>query len=93
MLIVTTIALAILGGGRLEKSLEKAGDNRVELQAVLDYYTKTGESQKHAAACFLIENMSGHNYAQLLFFDPRMNLSNSMRFLMIITTRHLPPCQ
>ena len=74
MLIVTTIALAILGGGRLEKSLEKAGDNRVELQAVLDYYTKTGESQKHAAACFLIENMSGHNYAQLLFFDPNDKL-------------------
>jgi hypothetical protein len=74
LLIVSTIALAIFGGSRLENSLEKAGDNRVELQAVLDYYTKTGESQKHAAACFLIENMSGHNYAQLLFFDPKDEL-------------------
>jgi hypothetical protein len=64
------ITLSILGSDRLEIALEKAGDNKVELQAVLDHYTKTGDSQKHAAACFLIKNMTGHNFTELIFFDP-----------------------
>jgi hypothetical protein len=62
------VASAFLGSERLELALEKAGDNRTELEAVLAHYQEG--SQKYAAACFLIENMPGHNYAELVFFDP-----------------------
>jgi len=67
LLIAVAAALSILSGNRLENALQKAGDNRAELEVVLDHYPE--ESQKHEAACFLIENMAGHNYAELLFFD------------------------
>ena len=61
------MALSCLGSDRLEAALEKAGKNRSELEAVLNHYSQG--SQEHAAACFLIENMSGHNYTELLFFN------------------------
>ena len=38
----------------LEQALTLAGDNRKELQQVLGHYE--GDSLKHKAACFLIEN-------------------------------------
>jgi hypothetical protein len=62
------VVCAFLGSDRLELALEKAGENRAELETVLEHYT--AGSQKHTAACFLIENMTGHNYAELVFFDP-----------------------
>ncbi len=61
------IALSCLGSDRLEEALEKAGKNRSELEAVLNHYPQG--SQENAAARFLIENMSGHNYTELLFFN------------------------
>ncbi len=42
----------------LEQALELAGDNRAELEAVLDHYKD--EPEKLRAAQFLIENMPGH---------------------------------
>lgn len=42
----------------LEQALELAGDNRSELEAVLDHYKD--EPEKLRAARFLIENMPGH---------------------------------
>lgn len=45
-------------GGCLEYALEYAGDNRSELEAVLEHYKD--ESEKLRAAQFLIENMPGH---------------------------------
>jgi len=69
MLIATALVMACFSGERLEAALEKAGSNRSELQTVLTHYAETGETQKHAAACFLIENMAGHNYTELVFFD------------------------
>ena len=62
------IVFAFIGPNRLEVALEKAGDNRSELEAVLEHYPEG--SQKKEAARFLIENMAGHNYAELIFFDP-----------------------
>jgi len=41
----------------LEQSLCLAGENRKELELVLDEYTNLGDSLKYLAACFLIENM------------------------------------
>ena len=72
-LFVSVVALALCTGDRLELALDHAGDNRSELQAVLDHYEVSGDSQKYEAACFLIENMAGHNYAELVFFDPDDN--------------------
>lgn len=40
---------------RLEYALEFAGENRRELEKVLEYYSD--DSLKFRAACFLIENM------------------------------------
>ena len=49
--------------GRLEKSLDLAGDNRPELEKVLARYSADpSDSLKYRAAVFLIENMPGHGY-------------------------------
>ena len=47
--------------GKLREALEAAGENRGELERVLAHYAgEAGDKEKHAAACFLIENMPGH---------------------------------
>ena len=43
----------------LDTALNLAGDNRAELQKVLDRY-KEEDGDKYRAACFLIENMPYH---------------------------------
>ena len=40
---------------KLELVLQEAGENRAELEFVLEHYK--GDSLKYKAACFLIENM------------------------------------
>ncbi|GHT13938.1 hypothetical protein FACS189426_19560 [Bacteroidia bacterium] len=45
----------------LESSLKFAGENRAELEKVLEHYSqKTEDSLKYKAACFLIENMPNY---------------------------------
>ncbi len=44
----------------LEQSLDSAGENRTELEAVLNLYQKPADSLKLRAAIFLIENMKYH---------------------------------
>lgn len=44
----------------LRRALEYAGDNRHELERVLEYYENAGDPQKLAAAEYLIANMPGH---------------------------------
>lgn len=55
------LVLIFLVACRQESSLERAlatsGENRKELELVLDYFR--GDSLKYKAACFLIENMPG----------------------------------
>jgi hypothetical protein len=47
----------------LEKALKLAGDNRAELETVLNHYKHNPtDSLKYKAACFLIENMPVHFY-------------------------------
>ena len=60
MLLVSIIMLTISCGNRnnLNKALRYAGDNRIELETVLDYYSE--DPEKLAAARFLIENMPAH---------------------------------
>ena len=42
----------------LRYSLRMAGDNRAQLEAVLEHYKD--DPEKYAAACYLIENMPAH---------------------------------
>ena len=45
-------------------ALDKAGDNRVEIEKTLEYFREEGEPLKLKAAYFLIANMPGQNYTQ-----------------------------
>lgn len=49
--------------------LQSAGDNRPELEAVLDHYIAANEPQKLMAAYYLIENMSGHSFVEIALYD------------------------
>ncbi|MDR1115554.1 MAG: discoidin domain-containing protein [Tannerella sp.] len=50
---------------RLEQALTLAGDNRAELEKVLEHYSAdAADSLKYRAAVFLIENMPYHQYAE-----------------------------
>ena len=54
---------------RVTAALEKAGANRAELERVLTRYRDAGDDLKFRAAAFLIENMEGHSFAELAFYD------------------------
>lgn len=47
-------------GPTLAEALRYAGDNRGEMEKVLNHYNNAGDKQKKAAAEFLIRNMPGH---------------------------------
>lgn len=54
----------------LEKALIMAGENRTELEKVLNHYRKnTNDSLKYKAACFLIENMPYYYYYEGKILD------------------------
>lgn len=53
---------------KLEQALERAKENRQELEKVLDHYKK--DSTKLAAARFLIENMPYHLHRNNTIFLP-----------------------
>ena len=63
--ILSIILIITLSGfkypAKVNQVLEKAGNNRTELEKVLEHYQK--DSLKFKAACFLIENMDIH-YSQ-----------------------------
>ena len=44
----------------VERTLRFAGENRVELERVMERYRESGEEEKYRAACFLIGNMGRH---------------------------------
>ena len=54
---------------KLEQALERAKENRQELEKVLDHYKK--DSTKLAAARFLIENMPYHFTQEQYYTSPR----------------------
>ena len=53
----------------VEQTLQKAGDNRHQLQEVLRYYSAPEDSLKLRAAEFLIANMLGHSFVQIGLYD------------------------
>lgn len=54
------IAVITSCNNTLDQSLELAGDNRAELEKVLEYFKDDPDPLKYEAACFLIENMPYH---------------------------------
>ncbi len=80
LVIITLMSMLLLlsGGcsqwpGPVRKALQQAGDNRPQLQMVLDYYQAGGDRQKLQAAEFLIANMPGHGYSVAAVYDPNGN--------------------
>ena len=73
--LIACLASLIIGCGGssyppdVTASLKAAGDNRAELQQVLDHYTAEGDSLKLQAAYYLIGNMEGHCYATYRLID------------------------
>jgi hypothetical protein len=57
---------------RLESALAGAGENRIELERALRHY-ENGDSEKQIAMEFLLENMPGHGFVDLQFFDESKN--------------------
>jgi len=50
-------------------TLKAAGDNRAELEEVLDYFTEKGDSLQLQAAYYLIGNMEGHSFVTYDLLD------------------------
>ena len=57
ILLLLSLAIGCRDNRRLDAALEFAGENRVELERVLEHYRDSG--LKYEAARFLIENMPG----------------------------------
>jgi len=67
LLAVLLVLLSCNKRNFLDKALDKAGDNRKELEKVLNRYNQTPkDSLKYKAAVFLIENMCHHSYKSSL---------------------------
>ena len=63
----------------LERALTLSGDNRTELEKVLNYYSNNEEDNlKYKAACFLIENMPYHYYYEGELLDKYSQIYESM---------------
>ncbi|MFV0420304.1 MAG: discoidin domain-containing protein [Dysgonomonas sp.] len=64
----------------LDNALKYADQNRIELEAVLEFYSKdSADSLKYKATCFLIENMPGHySYKDSLYINKYYNEVDSV---------------
>jgi len=74
--LITTLSALLIGCGisqgdldPVEQVLAEAGDNRSDLQQVLDHYAAEGDSLKLDAARYLIGNMEGHSYVTYYLHD------------------------
>ena len=47
-------------GFTVRQALERAGENRPQLEAVLEHFKESGDREKYLAAEYLIKNMPGH---------------------------------
>lgn len=68
--LVLIVSLFSCSSDELKLSLEISGDNRSEIEKVLEHY-KSHDALKYKAACFLIENMKYHFSTQIVeSYDP-----------------------
>lgn len=56
----------------IKQALEQAGDNRGELEKVLEHFRKQGKIP-YRSACFLIENMPYHQSKEMILLDSAYN--------------------
>ena len=78
LLIIFFISIFTTGCGRradsdiaadINRVLKEAGENRGEIEKVLDRYTEPGDSLKLEAARYLVANMAGHSYVTYYLHD------------------------
>ena len=60
LIVFTALAVCSCSYDQVDVALRMAGENRSELERVLEYFEKTGDKEKIAASRFLIGNMPGH---------------------------------
>ncbi len=60
LIFCTIVSMLLACRGPLKQALDLAGENRSELEKVLEYYKYQGNEEKYAASCFLIQNMIGN---------------------------------
>ena len=61
ILVILFLVISCSKSSKLETALELAGDNRAELEKVLEHYKKDpADELKYKAACYMIENMQWH---------------------------------
>lgn len=77
---LAAVLLALAGLGcapryapAIEAALDRAGENRHELEKALAHYSEKDEPLKRCAAEFLIENMPGHSYVVAGLYDKDKN--------------------
>ena len=58
--LAATLAVSSCQKTSIRQTLEKAGENRRELEPVLEHYKN--DSLKYRATCLLIKNMPGNNH-------------------------------
>lgn len=76
-LVLSLLTLFLMAGAVASKSLpesveavlDSAGDNRAELEAVIEHYQASADSLKLQAAYFLIGNMEDHSYVTYRWYD------------------------
>lgn len=59
-LLIVFALCACSGDTGIELTYEVAGENRAEIESVIEHYRQQGDAQKLRAAEFLISNMAGH---------------------------------
>ena len=78
-ILIGLIIITLTSCGKYPKgvaeSLKLAGDNKTELEKVLEHYRKNPEDKlKYQAACFLIDNMKWHSSLNIDFPEELMEL-------------------
>ncbi len=81
IIIATVLLYSCSQPSLLDQTLELAGENRSELEKVLDHYKQSGDKRKYDAALFLITNMGNkHSYKGEILdrYKPVLDLYDSL---------------
>lgn len=70
---VTTFVCCHKYPGDVRSALDRSGDNRQELESILDHFAKCDDPRKLSAAEFLIANMPGHGTYKGIHLDQHID--------------------
>lgn len=79
--ILAAIFLSCSRKSLLEQTLKLAGENKTELEKVLEHYRQTGDERRYEAALFLVTNMGNkHSYEGDILdnYEPIFNIYDSL---------------